>query len=205
MDVIIPTNLVCVLFGPAIPTSSFNFQFFFYTCIMWNSKYRAGNGESESKDFHQLLKTGRNLPCWRTKYTYTIVSFSMTTPTGDLTMANLKEGCCSNPVTKYKYMLIITIPICDNVIGASLSEPHINGTAVCEWYIIYYSIMVRRSCEIISPAWLYECKREIFYCAFSCLGYGPYVRRSNLANCRFTLVCFVQYRHRGINVEPREQ
>ena len=26
---IIPTNLVCVLFGPAIPTSSFNFQFFF--------------------------------------------------------------------------------------------------------------------------------------------------------------------------------
>ena len=25
MDLIIPTNLVCVLFGPAIPTSSFNF------------------------------------------------------------------------------------------------------------------------------------------------------------------------------------
>ena len=28
VDVIIPTNLVRVLFGPAIPTSSFNFQFF---------------------------------------------------------------------------------------------------------------------------------------------------------------------------------
>ena len=26
---IIPTNLVCVLFGPTIPTPSFNFQFFF--------------------------------------------------------------------------------------------------------------------------------------------------------------------------------
>ena len=31
MDVIIPTNLVCVLFDPAIPTSSFNFiQLFLY-------------------------------------------------------------------------------------------------------------------------------------------------------------------------------
>ena len=29
MDLIIPTNLVRVLFSPAIPTSSFNFQFFF--------------------------------------------------------------------------------------------------------------------------------------------------------------------------------
>ena len=29
MDLIIPTNLVRVLFGPDIPTSSFNFQFFF--------------------------------------------------------------------------------------------------------------------------------------------------------------------------------
>ena len=29
VDLIIPTNLVRVLFGPAIPTSSFNFQFFF--------------------------------------------------------------------------------------------------------------------------------------------------------------------------------
>ena len=26
---IIPTNLVCVFFGPTIPTSSFNFHFFF--------------------------------------------------------------------------------------------------------------------------------------------------------------------------------
>jgi hypothetical protein len=30
MDVIIPTDLVCILFGPAIPTSSFNI--IFYTC-----------------------------------------------------------------------------------------------------------------------------------------------------------------------------
>jgi hypothetical protein len=33
VDVIIPTNLVCVLFGPAIPTSPFNFiQLFFILC-----------------------------------------------------------------------------------------------------------------------------------------------------------------------------
>ena len=33
MDVIIPTNLVYVLFDPAIPTSSFNFiQLFLYLC-----------------------------------------------------------------------------------------------------------------------------------------------------------------------------
>ena len=47
--------------------------------------------------------------------------------------------------------------------------------------------MVRRSREIIYPVMLYRHKREIFYCAFSCLGHGPYIRRSNLANCKFTL------------------
>ena len=64
-------------------------------------------------------------------------------------------------------------------IGASLSEPHINGTAVRELY------MVRPSREIISSM---EHKREILYCAFSCLGYGPYIRSSNLANFKFTPV-----------------
>ena len=49
--------------------------------------------------------------------------------------------------------------------------------------------MVRPSREIyICPVWLYGYKREIFYCAFSCLGYAPYIRHSNLANCKFTLV-----------------
>ena len=70
------------------------------------------------------------------------------------------------------------------VIGASLSEPHINGTAMREFYII---IMVRPLREIIYPiypAMLYGHKREIFYCAFSYLGHG----HSNLANCKFTLV-----------------
>ena len=37
MDVIIPTDLVCVLFDPAIPTSSFNYIVFLYlykcTCM----------------------------------------------------------------------------------------------------------------------------------------------------------------------------
>ena len=36
MDVIIPTNLVCVLFDPAIPTSSFNY-IVFYTCFYYNN------------------------------------------------------------------------------------------------------------------------------------------------------------------------
>ena len=55
--------------------------------------------------------------------------------------------------------------------------------------IVYIYIMVRRSREIIYPVMLYGHKREIFYCAFSCLGHGPYIRRSNLANCncKFTL------------------
>ena len=35
MDVIIPTNLVCVLFDPAIPTSSFNY-IVFYACFYNN-------------------------------------------------------------------------------------------------------------------------------------------------------------------------
>ena len=39
--VIIATTLVCVLFDPVIPTSSFNFiKMFFYTCIyIYNEKY----------------------------------------------------------------------------------------------------------------------------------------------------------------------
>ena len=75
------------------------------------------------------------------------------------------------------------------IIGASLSEPHINGTAMREFYIIIIIIiiMVRRSREIIYPVMLYGYKCETFYCAFSCLGHGPYIRRSNLANCKFTL------------------
>ena len=67
--------------------------------------------------------------------------------------------------------------------------------------------MVRRSHEIIYPAWLYEHKREIFYCEFSCLGHGPYVRCSNLANCIYTYTRALLktrncYHHHGINVEP---
>ena len=35
MNVIIPTNLVCVFFGPAIPTLSFNFiQLFFILVVI---------------------------------------------------------------------------------------------------------------------------------------------------------------------------
>ena len=34
VDMIIPINLVCILFGPTIPTSPFNF-IVFYTCNIW--------------------------------------------------------------------------------------------------------------------------------------------------------------------------
>ena len=75
------------------------------------------------------------------------------------------------------------------IIGASLSEPHINGTAMREFYIIYYGTSVTRNYNI--PSDLYGHKREIFYCAFSCLGYRPYIRRSNLANCKSNLHSFL--------------
>ena len=35
MDMIIPTILVCVLFGPAIPTSSFNFVFILISVLVF--------------------------------------------------------------------------------------------------------------------------------------------------------------------------
>ena len=38
MDLVIPINLVCILFDPAIPTSSFNLFNCFYTC---NNMYSA--------------------------------------------------------------------------------------------------------------------------------------------------------------------
>ena len=55
------------------------------------------------------------------------------------------------------------------------------------------------------PSDLYGHEREIFYCAFSCLGHGPYIRRSDLANCKFTLVlalikqaqCMQHWEHDG--------
>ena len=46
----------------------------------------------------------------------------------------------------------------------SLSEPHINNTAVCKLYFII--IMAHQSHEIIYSAWLYGHKHEIFYYAF---------------------------------------
>ena len=44
-----------------------------------------------------------------------------------------------------------------SLIGASLSEPHINGTSMREWYVGH---------PIIAS---YGHKREIVYCAVSCL------------------------------------
>ena len=72
------------------------------------------------------------------------------------------------------------------MIGASLSEPHIDEVNARNPYIIImYGTSVTRN---YIPSDLYGHKREIFYCAFSCLGHGPYIRRSDLANCKFTLV-----------------
>ena len=54
---------------------------------------------------------------------------------------------------------------------------------------MYGSTSIMRN---IYPEWLYGHKCEIFYCAFSFLGRGLYVRCSNLANYRFTLVPLLQ-------------
>ena len=75
------------------------------------------------------------------------------------------------------------------LIGASLSEPHIDEMNARNPYIIIIIIMYGTSVtRNYIPSDLYGHKREIFYCAFSCLGHGPYIRRSDLANCKFTLV-----------------
>ena len=59
-------------------------------------------------------------------------------------------------------------------------------------YNIILFIMVCQSREIILyPAMLYGHKPEACYCAFSCLGHGPYIRRSNLAKYKFTFVLLV--------------
>ena len=45
MDVVIPTNLVCVLFDPAIPTSSFNYIVFMLVIYIY---YMQGLGAVRS-------------------------------------------------------------------------------------------------------------------------------------------------------------
>ena len=77
-----------------------------------------------------------------------------------------------------------------DIIGASLSEPHIDEVNARNPYIIIIIIMYGSTSVTRNyiPSDLYGHKREIFYCAFSCLGHGPYIRRSDLANCKFTLV-----------------
>ena len=90
-------------------------------------------------------------------------------------------GCLEDP--EIVQVAIKVVILQGLLIGASLSEPHINGTAMREFCIIYYYYGASVTRNIMCPAWFYGHKREIFYCAFSCLGYRPYIRRSNLANC----------------------
>ena len=59
----------------------------------------------------------------------------------------------------YSYSLFM-----QKLIGASLSEPHINGTSMRELYI--YILWYVGHVGIIAS---YGHKREIVYCAFSCL------------------------------------
>ena len=84
--------------------------------------------------------------------------------------------------------------------GEPERAPHKRYSYICANCIyIYYGTSVTRN---ICPAWLYGHKREIFYCAFSCPGYGPYIRCSNLVNCKFTLVpaCIDQLATIGIKL-----
>ena len=71
-----------------------------------------------------------------------------------------------------------------------------SGSKVIEGATLYYATVSEGSPPqwFKSPARLYEYKHEIFYCAFSCLGYGPYICCSNVANCKFTLGDRASYR-----------
>ena len=78
------------------------------------------------------------------------------------------------------------------LIGASLSEPHINGTSMRELYVYIYIYGTSVTQAIIAS---YGRKREIVYCAFSCLTLqAVYICHSNLANCKFTLVFLISRR-----------
>ena len=79
--------------------------------------------------------------------------------------------------TIYIYIYIQFAHGCTVYVGLAQARPNY-GTSVTRNYNI--------------PSDLYGHKREIFYCAFSCLGYGPYIHRSNLANCKFTLVLVIK-------------
>ena len=65
------------------------------------------------------------------------------------------------------------------IIGASLSEPHINGTAVRKIYA--------------HAVWLYGHKLKIFYCAFSFLGH-----KSQLSKMQIYTRALIVYRGLGI-------
>ena len=69
------------------------------------------------------------------------------------------------------------------IIGASLSEPHINGTAMRKLYI-----MVRRSREIYAQHNSMDISAKYSIAHSHALVHRPYIRCSNLTNCRFTLV-----------------
>ena len=64
-----------------------------------------------------------------------------------------------------------------NIIGASLSEPHINGTAVRELYII----MVRRSREIYAQHGSMDISAKYSIAHSHALAHRPYVRCSDFS------------------------
>ena len=55
------------------------------------------------------------------------------------------------------------------VVGASLSEPHINGIYSCA-RIVYILLLLLLwyvgHAKYICPAWLYAHARKVFFCAF---------------------------------------
>ena len=79
---------------------------------------------------------------------------------------------------------------CDIIIGASLSEPHINGSAVRELYIYYYYCYYGTSVtrNIYAQLGSMDISAKYSIAHSRALAHGLYVRCSNLANCRFTLV-----------------
>ena len=101
-----------------------------------------------------------------------------------LTDSEMSPTC--NNQTLHNAIATCTTAIMDDmrVTEASLSKPHINGTAVHELYIIlfmyFYGTLVTQNNMPMHD--IHVCKCEIFYCTFSCPDKLMVVRSSILGS-----------------------
>ena len=74
----------------------------------------------------------------------------------------------------------------ENTTGASLSKPHISSTAVCKLYI-YYTLWYVGYAKLYTQHGSMNINAK-YSIAHSHVWATDHIRRSNLANCKFTLV-----------------